>query len=145
MSSPNWTPTPDDTPFLRLGGEEAIRRLSEHFYDHMSEHETALARLHPCDEQGRVDRESRERFALFLIGWLGGPQEYMRVRGHPRLRMRHAPFPVDVAMRDAWMRSMTAAMDQAGVQGEVRTILESRFAAMADFLRNVPETEPSQG
>lgn len=145
MNTPAWIPTPDDTAYLRLGGEQAVRELSELFYDHMSEHEPELARLHPCDELGRVDQGSRDRFALFLIGWLGGPQDYMRLHGHPRLRMRHAHFPVGIAMRDAWLRSMTAAMDKAGVQGEVRAFLDSRFAALADFLRNVPETEPSQG
>ena len=124
------------TPFELLGGEEPVRALAEAFYDAMDEHEPALARLHECDEQGHVSRRSRDRFALFLIGWFGGPQYYMEQIGHPRLRMRHAKVPVDVTMRDAWVRTMTRAMNARGVQGEVRAFLDGRFAEVADFLRN---------
>lgn len=70
-----------------------------------------------CDEAGHVHRESRDRFALFLIGWLRDPQDYMALHGHPRLRMRHGRVPVDIAMRDAWLRAMTAALDEQAVTG----------------------------
>src|SRR5579872_2920953 len=99
-----YAPSPTDTPFARLGGEAAVRALVERFYDAMTELEPALARLHPCDASGRVVRESRDKFALFFIGWLGGPQDYVALHGHPRLRMRHARVPVDAAMEQAWMR-----------------------------------------
>src|SRR5438105_1463171 len=98
----DWMPTADDTPFTRIGGEEGVKALVERFYDAMSDHEPALALLHKCDPPGRVSRESRDRFALFLIGWLGGPQHYHQRHGHPRLRMRHGHLPVNVPMRDAW-------------------------------------------
>jgi hemoglobin len=126
------------TPFHQLGGADRIRRIVERFYDVMSEHEPALARLHPCDDDGRVARDSRDRFALFLIGWLGGPDDYVEQHGHPRLRMRHGRVAVDEAMRDAWLRSMTAALDAEQVTGDVREFLDARFAEVADFLRNVP-------
>jgi len=126
------------TPYALLGGEAAVRQLSERFYDAMDRDEPALARLHPLDEHGRVARESRDRFALFLIGWLGGPQDYIATHGHPRLRMRHARVPVDIAMRDAWMRAMRTAMDEVGVPAELRAFLEGRFAEVADFMRNRP-------
>jgi hemoglobin len=129
------------TPFEILGGEEVVRALAERFYDVMDEQEPELAHLHPCDEAGRVSRGSRERFALFLIGWLGGPQEYMRLHGHPRLRMRHARVPVGVAMRDAWLRAMTRALDDMRIEGPVRAFLDARFTEVADFLRNLPERE----
>ena len=132
----DWFPTMEDMPFHRLGGEEGVIALTEAFYDAMDAHEPALARLHELDEQGRVSRAMRERFGLFLIGWLGGPQNYIPKHGHPRLRMRHAHFPVDIAMRDAWVRSMQRAMDARGVTGGVRRYLERRFAEVADFLRN---------
>lgn len=125
-------------PYDLIGGEPAVRRLVEHFYDAMDRDEPALARLHPLDEQGKVARESRDRFALFLIGWLGGPQDYIARHGHPRLRMRHARVPVDIAMRDAWMRAMRTAMDEVGVAGDLRGFLEQRFAEVADFMRNRP-------
>ncbi len=131
-------PSAKDTPFDRLGGEPVVRRLAARFYDHMDEDEPALARLHPLDEHGRVSAGSRERFTLFLIEWLGGPQLYSPVYGHPRLRMRHGRVSVDVAMRDAWLRSMSAAMDDVGVPAHTRPFLEQRFAEVADFLRNAP-------
>jgi hemoglobin len=136
----SFTPDATDSPFARVGGEARVRALVERFYDHMDAHEPALAHLHRCDAQGRVDRGSRDRFALFLIGWLGGPQTYMERHGHPRLRMRHGRVTVDVAMRDAWLRCMTAAMDAElpDLDREVRAFLDARFAEVADFLRNTP-------
>ena len=128
----------DATPYLLLGGADAVKILVERFYDIMSDTEPALARLHPCTPDGRVAREPRDRFAMFLIGWLGGPEDYIRQHGHPRLRMRHARVVVDVAMRDAWLRCMQAAMTERGVTGEVRAFLDARFAEVADFMRNAP-------
>jgi hemoglobin len=126
-----------ETPFALLGGADRVRALVEQFYDIMSDREPALTRLHRCTPEGRVDRYSRDRFALFLIGWLGGPQDYILQHGHPRLRMRHGRTPVDTAMRDAWLRCMTAALDELGIAGPVRTFLDERFAQVADFMRNV--------
>jgi hemoglobin len=125
-------------PFDELGGEASVRALVERFYDAMDRTEPELARLHACDEAGRVSRESRDRFALFLIGWLGGPQDYIAAHGHPRLRMRHARVAVDVAMRDAWMRCMSLAMEESAVKPDLRSYLEPRFAEVADFMRNRP-------
>lgn len=138
MQRDKWPPEPGQTPFEQLGGEEKVRELAHRFYDAMDRDEPALARLHRLDEAGRVHPESREHFALFLLFWLGGPQQYLEQRGHPRLRMRHAPFPIDEAMRDAWMRAMTTAMDEMNVAGELRAFLDGRFAHVADFLRNLP-------
>jgi len=125
------------TPFDMLGGADTVRALVETFYDVMSEREPALARLHEVTPEGRVARGPRDRFAMFLIGWLGGPQDYIEHHGHPRLRMRHGRVAVSLAMRDAWLRSMTAAMDAHGITGEVRAFLDARFADVADFMRNV--------
>jgi len=74
---------------------------------------------------------------MFLIGWLGGPDDYIRQHGHPRLRMRHAHVPVNIAMRDAWLRCMYTALDEHGVTGPLREFLDARFADVADFMRNV--------
>lgn len=124
------------TPYDLLGGREATLALSEAFYDAMDAHEPALAKLHELDEHGKVSRPARDRFGLFLVGWLGGPQEYMAKHGHPRLRMRHAHLVVGADMRDAWLRCMTRAMDERGVSGRLRAFLDQRFAEVAEMLRN---------
>lgn len=134
-----YVPTASDTPFTRLGGDAAVRALVERFYDAMSELEPALAKLHPCDADGRVARSSRDRFALFFMGWLGGPQDYVAAHGHPRLRMRHARVPVNTKMAEAWMRCMRRAMDDSAVAGDVREFLEARLGDLTLFLRNQPD------
>jgi hemoglobin len=135
-SSDDWVPSLEDTPFQRLGGEDAVRALVEAFYDAMDASEPPLARLHVLEPDGKVSRGTRERFGLFLIGWLGGPQHYTERHGHPRLRMRHGRVPVDATMRDAWLRCMHKALDARGVTGGLRRFLEERFSQTADFLRN---------
>jgi len=125
------------TPYDRLGGEATIRALVERFYDAMDADEPALAALHVC-EAGKVSRGARDRFASFLVGWLGGPDDYVRAHGHPRLRMRHGHVPVDTAMRDAWLRCMTRALDHDDIPTPLRTWLQQRLAEVADFLRNRP-------
>ena len=131
-----YVPTSTDSPYARLGGEPAVRALVERFYDAMSDLEPALARLHPCDGSGRVVQASRDKFALFFMGWLGGPQDYVAQHGHPRLRMRHAHVPVDTAMERAGMRCMRHAMDASGVDADVRDFLDARLGEVAAHMRN---------
>lgn len=128
---------PEATPYEQLGGRDAVIALAQRFYDIMDEREPALARLHPLTPEGKVAREPRDRFALFLVGWLGGPDDYVERHGHPRLRMRHGRVAVSLAMRDAWLRCMQAAMDDHQITGSVRAFLDTRFAEVADFMRNV--------
>ncbi len=131
----------DRTPYDLLGGREPVLALAHRFYDAMERDEPELTAVHDCKAPGKVSDATRERFGLFLVGWLGGEQEYMERFGHPRLRMRHRNVPITIAMRDAWLRAMSAAMDESGVTGEVRTFLDERFAHVANFLRNVPEED----
>ena len=128
----------EETLYDMLGEREGIMALSNAFYDAMEKLEPVLTRHHDTDDAGNITRETRERFGLFLVGWCGGPQDYMARFGHPRLRMRHMNVPVDIEMRDAWLRCMTAAMDAQGVSGPARDFLDQRFAQVADFLRNTP-------
>ncbi len=132
-----WQPTPEDTPFRRIG-EEATRRLAARFYDVMDASEPALVAVHAQSPAGKVSPATRARFSEFLIEWLGGPKGYSEKHGHPRLRMRHGNVPIDVAQRDAWMRCMRAAMEEVVEDREVRAFLDRRFAELADFLRNKP-------
>jgi len=128
-----------NNPYQDLGGREAVLKLVERFYDIMEQTEPALAAVHEIDAQGRISRRNRDRFGSFLLGWLGGPDDYVRANGHPRLRMRHVRVPVDSALRDAWLRCMYAALDECEVPLPARGFLRQRFGEVADFLRNVEE------
>lgn len=132
-----WMPAAGETPFEILGGEPVVRRIAHLFYDHMERSAPEVAALHKLDEAGKVHPEPRENFASFLVFWLGGPQDYLHTRGHPRLRMRHAPFPIDEKMRDGWLLAMKLALDEVGVHGEVRDFLDGRFATVAEAMRNL--------
>jgi hemoglobin len=133
------TEPPTTNPYLELGGRDVVLRLVERFYDIMEQTEPALAALHERDADGKISRRNRERFGSFLLGWLGGPDDYVRSYGHPRLRMRHARVPVDVGQRDAWLRCIYAALDEQAPSEPLLSFLRGRFAEVADFLRNVDE------
>ena len=81
---------------------------------------------------------ARRRLALFLAQYWGGPTTYSDERGHPRLRLRHAPFPVDAAARDAWLGHMEAAVASLAPPEEERVALVGYFRMAADHLRNAP-------
>jgi hemoglobin len=128
-----------DNPYREIGGRETVLGLVERFYDIMEQMEPELAAVHEIDGDGKISRRNRDRFGSFLLGWLGGPDDYVRANGHPRLRMRHGRVPVDTALRDAWLRCMFAAMDGCAVPAPVNAFLRQRFSEVADFLRNVED------
>lgn len=98
----------EDTPtfYYAVGGEETFRALVHHFYAGVRG-DPVLLPLYPPDE---LD-EAEERLRMFLVQYWGGPRTYSDERGHPRLRMRHAPFRIGLAERDAWLVHMRAAVD----------------------------------
>lgn len=122
------------TPYDRIGGALGTRALADRFYDLMSTlpEARALLALHP-PELGLT----RDKFFEFLSGWLGGPQLYVEKRGHPRLRMRHLPFPIDDAMSRAWMTCMRAALEDCVPDLLLREQLRGSFQRLADHMRNV--------
>ena len=126
---------PDRLPYDELGGADRVDALARAFYDEMDRNPAfeVIRKLHPES----LD-ESREKFRLFLSGWLGGPDLYVQKHGHPRLRMRHAPFSIGEVERDQWLACMAAAMDQLAIEGDIRAFLDARFAHVADFMRNQP-------
>jgi hemoglobin len=130
---------PSDSPYDQLGGRDAVLGLVERFYDVMEQREPELAALHEQDAAGKISRRNRDRFGSFLLGWLGGPDDYVRENGHPRLRMRHARVSVDIAMRDAWLRCMDVALEERGLPAPLSEFLRARFSDVADFMRNVAE------
>jgi hemoglobin len=93
------------SPYERLGGAATFRRLVERFYAGVAE-DPVLRPLYPEDDLG----PAAERLRMFLEQYWGGPRDYSIQRGHPRLRMRHAPFRVTVAAHDAWLRHMRTAL-----------------------------------
>jgi hemoglobin len=122
-----------DSVYARVGGLPAIRGFVERFYALMDElPETyAVRQLHPENLAGSVDS-----FVKFLSGWFGGPPLYVQERGHPRLRMRHAPYAIGQVERDEWMLCMRHALDEQVEDAALRSALEQAFAAMADHLVN---------
>lgn len=125
----------DQTPFEMIGSEK-VAQIALRFYAAMAEDEPDLAKLHALDEHGLIEHDMQEKFALFLVGWLGGPQLYIETHGHPRLRMRHAHVKIDKAMRDAWLRCMATALDEAELPRPLREFLDERFYGMAHHLIN---------
>ncbi len=124
---------PFDTPFAWMGGEAAVRALSDRFYDLM-DLEPAYAgirRLHPAALDG-----SRDKFFWFLCGWLGGPQYFVERFGHPRLRARHLPFAIGIRERDQWLACMHQAMTELALDPQLIERLDAAFFKTADFMRN---------
>ena len=82
--------------------------------------------------------ESERRLRLFLIQYFGGPETYSAERGHPRLRMRHLPFAIDRAARDAWIEHMTRALESLDIPDAARDAMRRYFEEAATFLINRP-------
>jgi hemoglobin len=119
--------------FAQLGGEAAVRRLVERFYQIMDT-DQAVARirgLHPPDLSS-----AREKLFAFLCGWLGGPPYFEQRYGHPRLRQRHLTFPIGDLERDQWISCMIRAMAAEEVPEPLRCQLTAAFRKTADHLRN---------
>lgn len=112
-------------------GEEGFERLTQAFYAQVPDDEI-LGPLYPPEQM----EAARVRLRDFLVGRFGGPQRYVQQRGHPRLRMRHMPFPIDGRARDRWMELMTKALGDAGFEPEVADILMRYFADTATFMIN---------
>lgn len=119
------------TPFEQIGGELEVRALVDAFYDRVASDSPVMRAMHPSDLT-----ESREKLFEFLTGWLGGPPLYTQKHGHPRLRMRHAPFPIDAHAVAEWLRCMQGAMDDRGITGPLRAFLTARFTHTANFMQN---------
>lgn len=121
------------TPYELIGGEPAVKQLVHRFYELMDELPEAYAvrQLHPESLAG-----SEEMLFEYLSGWLGGPNLYIAKKGHPRLRMRHAPYAIGARERDEWMLCMTKALtEQVGDEG-FRQALLNQFSELASHMIN---------
>jgi hemoglobin len=112
-------------------GADGFHRLVAAFYRQVPG-DSILGPMYPSH-----DMEGAEyRMRMFLIGRFGGPPTYIEERGHPRLRMRHAPFRVDQTARDRWMQLMSRALDETQLPAEADAILRGFFDSMSSFMMN---------
>lgn len=112
-------------------GETGFSNLVAAFYRRIPA-DSLLGPMYPADEMESAEKRLRD----FLIYRFGGPQHYLTERGHPRLRMRHAPFTVDQKARDRWIELMDEALIETALPAEVEHTLKSFFNDTASFLRN---------
>jgi hemoglobin len=115
-------------------GEDGFSRLVAAFY-HQVPSDELLGPMYPASDLAGAE----ERLRDFLIFRFGGPSRYIEQRGHPRLRIRHAPFPVTEAARDRWLKLMNHALVQTQLPADVEQLLRTFFESTATFLRNRPE------
>ena len=117
-----------------MGGRPTFEALVSHFY--------ALVAIDPILRPMYPDSDLKgaaERLLLFLEQYWGGPKTYSEQRGHPRLRMRHAPYAIGAAERDAWLECMDKALLAVPALAPVDAALRAYFLHTAHFLQNRPD------
>jgi hemoglobin len=122
---------PPTTLYERAGGTPFFEGLVGRFYDGVEDDPI----LRPVYPEPDLDG-ARHRLTLFLIQYWGGPTTYDQERGHPRLRMRHAPFAIGSLERDRWLVHMRAAVAELAPADEVAAELERYFTMAAEAMRN---------
>jgi hemoglobin len=118
--------------YVRIGGRATFENLVSHFYA-LVVADPILSPMYPhSDMHGAANR-----LLMFLEQYWGGPKTYSEQRGHPRLRMRHAGFPINQAAHDAWLACMRSAMDEIEGEPELKAELWSYFEFAASSLVNL--------
>jgi hemoglobin len=123
--------------FELAGGEPTFRLLVQRFYARVAA-DPVLRSVYPEEDLSGAT----ERLTLFLIQYWGGPSTYSERRGHPRLRMRHAPFAIGRRERDAWLGHMTAAVETLRLAPQVRQALLEYFETASTAMINQPSPTP---
>jgi len=116
--------------FELVGGQPFFDDLVDAFYERV-ERDPVLRPIYPEDLA-----PGKRALAMFLAQYWGGPPEYSAEKGHPRLRMRHAPFTIGEEQRDAWLASMLAALDETDAPMAAKTALREYFAMAATAMIN---------
>lgn len=121
------------TIYEKIGGDATVSKLVARFYELMDSvpQFAELRAMHPESLEG-----AREKLYMFLSGWLGGPDLFVEKFGHPMLRARHMPFAIGTLERDQWVACMVLAMEDVGIDEDVRKVLLNNFFNTADFMRN---------
>ena len=122
----------EQTVYQAVGGTPWFVALIDRFYDSIAT-DILLRPMYPDDLT-----ESRDHMVKFLQQYWGGPTTYSEERGHPRLRMRHAPFIITSAERDAWLRHMVAAVEAGDLPSELETQMVDYFTMAANHMINTP-------
>jgi hemoglobin len=112
--------------FTEVGGEATFKAIVARFYEQVAD-DPVLRPLYPEVDLGPAE----VRLRMFLEQYWGGPRTYSEQRGHPRLRMRHAPFRIGPIERDAWLRCMRVAVHDAGLLDETHRAQLMRYLEVA--------------
>ena len=120
-----------DSFYDQVGGHETFRRLAHEFYAGVAG-DPELRALYPEVDLGPAE----EKFRMFLEQYWGGPATYSQERGHPRLRMRHAPFKIAPTQRDRWLRHIMAAVDSLDLAPAHDLVLRDYLEKAAQSLVN---------
>ena len=118
-------------------GEDGFARLVAAFYAQIPA-DDILGPMYPADDLAGAQR----RLTLFLEQYWGGPDTYNQERGHPRLRMRHAAFPIDAAARDRWLRLMREALAEQDLPAEADSVLWQYLLGAAFAMQNITDDAP---
>lgn len=120
-----------------VGGRETFERLVHRFYEQVAA-DPGFRAMYPEEDLAPAER----RLRMFLEQYFGGPKTYHEERGHPRLRIRHAPFRIASAERDTWLRYMLTSLDELGLPAEQEATIRDYLLRAAQFLVNAPD-EPA--
>lgn len=115
-----------------VGGTPFFENLTHVFYAHVAT-DPVLEPMYPAHDMAGAER----RLCMFLEQYWGGPTTYSQERGHPRLRMRHNPYPIDAEAREHWLAAMEKALDEAAPSPEIRAEMWDYFARAATAMVNV--------
>ena len=123
----------DEAVIYTILGEEGFTRMVAAFYRRIKT-DDLIGPMYPPDELEAAE----ERLRLFLLFRFGNDPRYQAKRGHPRLRMRHAPFPIGNAEAERWLELMDAAMEETKVPQSIRMELNAFFTMVAHNMKNQP-------
>ena len=126
----------EQTFFDEIGGLPVVERIVARFYEGVAE-DPVLRPMYP--EEDLADGSAARRLTLFLAQYWGGPSTYSMERGHPRLRMRHAPFAVTPKARDAWLRNFRAGLDSVALTPEQDAKFWAYVTYAAEFMLNAED------
>ena len=126
----------EPTFFDEIGGLPVVERIVARFYEGVAT-DPILRPMYP--EEDLADGSAERRLAMFLAQYWGGPTTYSQERGHPRLRMRHAPFAVTPKAREAWLTHFRAGLDEAALTPEQDAKFWGYVTYAAEFMLNAED------